>query len=119
MPALVYVVDDEAVIATTLAAILQQSGFNAQAFLDPLQALEAAKTTCPDILISDVAMPHMNGIELGIQFKITHPTCRILLFSGQSTTTDLLEKAHKEGHDFHILTKPIHPTELLAALSRG
>jgi hypothetical protein len=64
-------------------------------------------------------MPHMNGIELGIQFKIKHPSCRIVRFFGQATTSGLLEKAHEEGHDFHDLSKPIHLTELLAVLGRA
>lgn len=116
MPALVYVVDDETVIASTLAAILKASGFEAKAFFNPLQALAAAEADRPDILISDVAMPEMSGIELGIQFKATYPNCRILLFSGQASTSDQLEKARSEGHDFQLLTKPVHPTDLLKAI---
>jgi hypothetical protein len=44
------------------------------------------------------------------------PNCKILLFSGQATTADLLEKARLEGHEFEILAKPVHPTDLLAKL---
>jgi hypothetical protein len=44
------------------------------------------------------------------------PSCKILLFSGQAATADLLEKARMEGHEFEILAKPVHPTDLLAKL---
>jgi len=119
MPPLVYVVDDEKVIAISLAAILNQSGFQAESFTSSPEALDTAKTATPDILISDVIMPKLNGIEPAISFKAAHPACRILLLSGQATTTDLLEKANSEGHEFIVLAKPIHPSALLAALRQA
>jgi DNA-binding response OmpR family regulator len=111
-----YVVDDERVIASTLAAILRTSGFAAVAFTNPLDALKAAESEAPALLISDVMMPEMTGIELAVQLKARHPQCKILLFSGQAATANLLESAHLEGHDFVLLQKPIHPNDLLAAI---
>jgi len=116
MAALVYVVDDEEIIANTLAVILQRSGFEAVPFGDPLEALMAAEYRTPDLLVTDVMMPQLNGVDLGVQFKAIHPKCKILLFSGQASTADLLEKAHHKGQRFEILAKPIHPTELLSAI---
>jgi DNA-binding NtrC family response regulator len=116
MPTLVYVVDDEKIIATTLAAILKSSGFEAVAFTDPLDALLAAESNTPDLLITDVMMPQLNGVDLGVQFKAIHPQCKVLLFSGQAKTSDLLEDARNQGHDFELLTKPVHPTDLLRAI---
>ena len=116
MPALVYVVDDEEVIASTLVLILKSSGYDAVSFVNPLEALHAAESVCPDILISDVMLPQMNGVDLAIQFKALYPTCRVLLFSGQAATTDLLSRASESGHTFDVLPKPIHPKELLDVL---
>lgn len=113
---LVYVVDDEKVIAITLAAILRNSGFRAEAYVDPLEALKAAEAGGPDLMITDVVMPGMTGIELGIQFRTLYPDCRILLFSGQAVTGEMLEDARNDGHEFDILPKPIHPSDLLAAI---
>jgi len=112
----VYVVDDEQIIARTLALILQQSGFDAVSFTNPLHAFEAAKADTPDLLISDVMMPEMSGIELAIAIRSECPGCKILLFSGQSVTSDLLKIAREQGHDFRLLSKPIHPADLLAAI---
>ena len=112
----IFVVDDEPIIASTLALILNSSGFSATAFTNPLEALVAAETQCPDFLISDVMMPQLNGIDMGVQFKVLHPTCRILLFSGQAATADFMDSARKKGHDFKLLTKPVHPKDLLAAI---
>ena|ERR1700733_9187376 len=112
----VFVVDDESVIAATLAIILNQSGFQAQSFTNPMQALEQARTTKPDLLISDVMMPEMTGIELAIAIKNECPECKILLFSGQAATADLLQVARSQGHEFHLLTKPVHPADLLESI---
>ena len=115
---LAYVVDDEENIATTLAMILKGSGFEAVAFTEPLKAMSAAATRRPDFLITDVSMPLLNGIELGIQFKAIYPECKVLLFSGAITTAPLLDGAGQRGFEFTILAKPVHPSELQETLSR-
>ena len=114
----VFVVDDEPVIASTLAAILQMHGFSAKFFTSPLEALAAARAKSPDLLISDVDMPSISGIELAIRIKALHPTCQVLLFSGQPSTLDLLNSARARGHDFDLLLKPVPPPELLSAIRK-
>jgi len=109
----VFVVDDEAVIANTLGVILRQQGFEAHSFSFPLEALEAAHTTAPDLLISDVVMPLLSGIELAIQLREVCPNCKVLLFSGQAATASMLDSARASGHDFEVLAKPVHPADLL------
>ena len=112
----VFVVDDEQVIALTLTTILKQSGFDATAFNSPIEALEKAREESPDLIISDVVMPGMSGVELAIQLQALCPNCKILLFSGQAATADLLSAARKSGHNFELLSKPIHPTDLLRSI---
>jgi FixJ family two-component response regulator len=113
------VVDDEKVIASTVAMILNMSGFNASDYSSAQDALvAAAELGPPQLLITDVSMPGMNGIDLAIQFKALYPTCKVLLFSGQASTSDLLEMARNDGHDFKVLAKPVHPKELLAAITK-
>jgi len=112
----VLVVDDERVIADTLAIILNQHGFEASAVYTGTGAVERAKTVQPDLIISDVIMPDMNGIEAAIHIRGFLPNCKILLFSGQAATADLLESARSQGHEFEILAKPVHPQDLLAKL---
>jgi len=112
----VLVADDEQVIANTLAIILNQAGFEARAVYSGEKAIEALDSFEPDMLISDVIMTGMTGIEAAIVTRQQMPKCKILLFSGQAATADLLEKARSEGHEFEILAKPVHPTDLLAKL---
>ena len=112
----VLVVDDERVIADTLAIILNQHGFDASAVYTGNGAVEQARALRPDLIISDVIMPDMNGIEAAIHIRNFLPNCKILLFSGQAATADLLESARAKGHEFEILAKPVHPQDLLAKL---
>jgi DNA-binding NtrC family response regulator len=112
----VLVVDDERVIADTLAMILNQSGFEARAIYSGEGALELVPTFVPDMLISDVIMADLNGIDAAIRIKELQPGIKVLLFSGQAATADLLEKARSQGYEFEILAKPVHPQDLLNRL---
>ena len=112
----IFVVDDEYVISYTLAAIFNMNGYLARYFTDPMEALAAAQSDAPDLLVSDVAMPGLSGVDLAIQIRSRYPTCKILLISGQAGTLDLLENARAQGHDFHLLLKPVLPSELLAEI---
>ena len=110
----VLVVDDESAIADTLTEILSRSGYAAMPAYDGTDALETALLTPPELLITDVILPGMSGIELAITIKRIFPDCKILLFSGQAATSDLLANAKNAGHQFTLLNKPIHPRDLLA-----
>jgi hypothetical protein len=46
------------------------------------------------------------------------PTCKILLFSGRPATSDLVNAARADGHDFDLLMKPVLPTELLSEIRK-
>ena len=112
----IIVADDEPLIATTLVEILGIGGFDAEAVSDGVAAIERARTIRPDILLSDVQMPNMNGIEAAKKIRGFLPNCRIVLLSGHVETGELLERARAEGHKFEVLTKPIGPEDLLSAL---
>jgi CheY-like chemotaxis protein len=112
----VLVVDDEEVIANTLAIILNNAGFEARAVFSGEQAVELLESFQPEMLITDVIMRGMTGIEAAIATRNKLPKCNILLFSGQAVTADLLQQARTQGHEFEILAKPVHPSDLLAKL---
>jgi FixJ family two-component response regulator len=109
----VFVVDDERVISETLSVILRQAGFKAFPFSCAKHAIAACQICTPDLLISDVLMPEMTGIELAIYFKNIHSQCKIILFSAQAETIDLLRQARDDGHHFDLVSKPVHPSYLL------
>jgi DNA-binding response OmpR family regulator len=112
----VLVADDERVIADTLAMILNQSGFEARAVYSGEKAVDLASDFKPDMIISDVIMADLNGIDAAIRIRAFLPQVKILLFSGQAATADLLEKARAQGYEFEILAKPVHPQDLLTRL---
>jgi CheY-like chemotaxis protein len=115
----VLVVDDESVIADTLAEILTRSGYTGVAEYDGDSALETALLMPPEMLITDVVLPGMTGIELAITVRRIFPDCKIILFSGQASTADLLASARADGHHFTLLNKPLHPQDLLQRVSEG
>ena len=108
----ILVVDDEAAIADTIAKILTLSGYSAMATYDGDSALETALLTPPELLLTDVVLPGMNGVELRHHHQARLPDCKILLFSGQAATADLLASAHHAGHRFTLLSKPVPPPGL-------
>ncbi|MCU1252900.1 MAG: response regulator receiver protein [Edaphobacter sp.] len=116
-PPVVLIVDDEKVIADTLSIILSHAGFITMTAYDGVTALRIANAITPDLLISDVVMPGISGVELAMMITQSIPDLRVILFSGQASTVDLLQKARRRGHDFTALTKPIHPTDMLKRIS--
>ena len=114
----VLVVDDERVIADTLSIILSRNGFAIHTAYDAASALEIAGVTPPDLLLSDVMMgPGLDGTQLAIEMQRVCPDCRVILFSGHAAVHDLLAKASSQGYQFKMLTKPLHPADLLAAIA--
>jgi len=115
----VLILDDEQIIANTLALILNRNGYEAQAVYNAQDAISTAALLSPDVLISDVVMEGMTGIDAAIRISELVPRCRIILFSGQAATADLLQRAEADGHHFEILVKPIHPRLLLERLTEA
>lgn len=113
----VLVLDDEALVADSLVQILGMFGYDASASYDPLEAVEWLSANPCDILISDVVFGgQMSGIDLAIQLCKTLPAIKVLLMSGNNSTSDLLALAQTQGHSFDILAKPVHPSVILERL---
>jgi CheY-like chemotaxis protein len=113
-----FVVDDERTIAATLVTILRMNGYSARFFTLPTEALAAVRHDPPDLLISDVNMPVLTGIDLAILIRERCPELKVLLLSGQIASRDLLELARTRGHDFPLMMKPVHPSELLLQIEK-
>src|ERR1700757_4491882 len=109
----ILIVDDESVIADSLALIFRANGYEARAVYSGERAVELAPSFEPDVLISDVVMRGITGIEVATQVREQFPGCEELLFSGQAATSDLIQAADTKGYRFDILTKPVHPDVLL------
>jgi DNA-binding NtrC family response regulator len=114
----VLVVDDEKRIADTLIAILRLKDYQAEAAYNGPSGIEMYRRLQPALVISDVVMPGMNGIEMAIALQQEFSKCRVLLFSGQGATSEILERARSQGYDFEVLAKPVHPDHLLERVTQ-
>jgi DNA-binding NtrC family response regulator len=110
--ACIFVIDDEEVISSTIAAILRLKGFEAASFTLPLEALAASHLQVPNLLISDIVMPSLSGLDLAVQLHAFHPHCKVLLFSGEWGAADFSETRAKK-YGFEMIHKPVHPQKLL------
>ena len=113
----VLIVDDEEIIADSLASILKGKGFAATAAYNGEQALELASTVEPDVLLSDVVMPGIGGVELALRLIGRLPSCRVVLYSSIAVVTNLLKTPGATNYPFKLLAKPIHPDDLIAHLT--
>jgi DNA-binding response OmpR family regulator len=113
----VLVVDDERPITDTLCQILHRAGYDCRSAYGAAEALEILSQFTPALIITDVMMPEIDGVEMAKTIHTKYPQCKILLFSGNAATQDLLENARTEGYSFNVLAKPVHPRELLAKVA--
>lgn len=109
----VLIVDDERWTSDTLATIFNIARYEARAAYSAEDALEIVKDWKPQLAILDVMLPKMNGIDLALQLYALAPGCRILLFSGNPHTPEIVEAAARDGHSFDVLQKPVHPDIML------
>ena len=109
----VLIVDDERNIADTLATVFKIKGHEAMAAYSAESAVGLIETFEPDVVLSDVIMGKMTGVDLAIYLSRARPECKVILFSGQNATANLLAEASKKGHEFRLLAKPIHPQKLM------
>ena len=112
----VLVVDDEKIIADTLQTILSRHGFEVLVAYEGRTAIEKAQQFKPQIFLCDLMMPGVNGLETAIQICAILPECRVFLFSAQTRALELIREGRLRGHEFEVLLKPIHPSELLDRL---
>jgi DNA-binding NtrC family response regulator len=113
----ILIVDDEVEVTGSLATIFRRHEYDVRVAASAEAAIDAIAAWQPDLAIVDVQLPQMNGIDLAMVVRDTHPYCRLVLFSGQHTTEDLLVEAAKKGHIFEILAKPVHPMFMLDYVS--
>jgi DNA-binding NtrC family response regulator len=111
------VADDDFLIASTWSQILRLSGYEAESVGSGEEAIEAARRRPPDVLISDVFMGGINGVETAICILEIQPECLVILISGQANTDHLLPDSQPLRTGFEILSKPIRPEVLLGRIA--
>jgi DNA-binding NtrC family response regulator len=112
-PQRLLIVDDERTVTNSLATIFSIRGYETRGVYSAEEARALIHDWAPDLAIIDVLLPAMNGIDFAILLKAECPACRLMLFSGQTSTGELLEFAEGQGHHFEIVAKPVSPELLL------
>jgi DNA-binding NtrC family response regulator len=110
----ILVVDGESVAADNLAEVLRQNGYASETAYEWNGALQKALISPPDLVITDVVLPGVSGVQLAVTIKRAYPDCKILLYSGQASTPELIRSPHWAPYDFTLLSKPVRPKDLLA-----
>ncbi len=112
----VLIADDERLIADTLAMILNQSGFEARAVYTGIEAISLATQFRPDILISDVWMADISGVDAAIEICSLLPQTHVFLLSGRTPEEDAMASVRAKNLKFEVLIKPVRPPDLLEKL---
>jgi len=114
----VLVVDDSAMVLEMVSAHLKQNGIEVLEAHDGSDAVEQLKTVTPDLVVTDVVMPKMNGYELCRWIKNNDSTKDVPVIMC-TTKSEEFDKywGMKQGADAY-LTKPYHPPELIKPIKQ-
>jgi CheY-like chemotaxis protein len=111
----VLVVEDDPSVRDMTTQLLQRAGYEVLAVPDGIQAIATAgEAEHVDVLVTDVVMPDMSGIELAEQMMDRYPQMWVVLLSGYTAETLDLERVTAEGATF--VSKPISSNQLLRAV---
>ncbi len=112
----ILIVDDELTDQRLLYAILEGSGHSVYGASNGEQAFKIYLRKGIDVVVTDLAMPHVDGLELITSLRALFPEAAIIAVSGRGP--DLLAKAAVEGA-FVTLTKPVDPRAFLEAVAKA
>jgi len=113
----VLVVDDEAAILDTLRILLRNEGFEPHVAQGGKKALEDIDVLHPDIVLTDVRMPNVSGVEVLAAARQRDPDVPVILMTAQATLQSAMQ-AVNEGA-FYYIQKPFRNDELIAILKRA
>lgn len=110
----VLIVDDDRLVAETLALVFEKSGFESTVAYSADEAMERARVSAPDLLLCDVTMPGRDGLSLVNDVAREFPSCRIIVLTAfYSNLKSIREQATRLQRPLGILTKPCQPSDLL------
>jgi DNA-binding NtrC family response regulator len=109
----VLVVDDDMRVADSIVQILVTSGYTAVGAYSAEAAMKMAEKLDPQVVISDVVMGPVSGIELAIHIREHHPDCRVLLISGYSAPAGHNSGGVAKGAKLQFMAKPVDPVRIL------
>lgn len=114
---MILIVDDEELILIGWKYALESAGYNVRTALNGISAVGITQREKPDIVITDLIMPKMNGIEVCRKIKEMSPETEVVLVSGHPEETRKLQKdfINAGGRDL-LLRKPLSTDEIVGAV---
>ncbi|MGB9736041.1 MAG: sigma-54-dependent transcriptional regulator [bacterium] len=113
----VLVVDDEEYIRTTIAGILKDEHYDVKLAKDGFEALSAMKSFEPPVVLLDIWLPQMDGIEVLQRIKEQYPDTIVIMISGHGTIDTAVKTIKMGAYDF--IEKPLSADKLLITISNG
>ena len=108
------VVDDDDAMVETLCDILELHGWETVRAKDGMEAIDVVQQSGVELVLMDVRMPRMNGVDALVEIKRRSPGTNVVLFTA-SAAQELLQRAERHGVS-RILKKPVDARELLSVL---
>jgi DNA-binding NtrC family response regulator len=105
----ILIIDDEEEILIALAQLLRLDGYNVQTVTSPIAALKMIKETKYHIILSDIVMPEMNGLELLTHIKEYDPLAQVIMMTGYSTMETTMLSLEKGASDY--ILKPFKDSQ--------
>ncbi|MBX7114342.1 MAG: protein kinase [Myxococcaceae bacterium] len=115
----ILIVDDEVNILKSVKRLLPSSQFTVTTASDVDVALETFRSALPDIVISDLTMPKMDGLTFLSQCRNIAPNVPRILMTGQHCEPEIIQQAINRAAVVRFLNKPLNPTEFLQAVHTG
>ena len=108
------VVDDERALATLIGGYLEREGFEVHLAHDGLEGVLTARTVDPDVVVLDLGLPGLDGVEVCRRLR-TFSDCYVVMLTARSEEIDTLIGLSVGADDY--MTKPFSPRELLARIA--
>jgi CheY-like chemotaxis protein len=107
-------VEDEPSLRVCMVELLKDAGFCVLDAADGVDALRLLQEGAVDLVLSDVMMPRMNGLELARRLSVEHPETRMVLFTGYANEEAI--RSSLDGTGIPLVRKPFEFRQLLAVL---
>lgn len=115
-PARILLIDDEAPFREDLAEILREEGLKCQTVESAEDGMERARENPPDLILCDIVMPDMGGLEALEQFQKVCPQTGVFMVTAYGNLDSAVEAFRQGAYDY--LTKPVNPDEVLEKINR-
>jgi CheY-like chemotaxis protein len=115
----ILVVDDDAIVRETLVEILSSEGYDLVTAQDGRHGLKLFRSENPDLVVTDIIMPEMEGIQMITEIRAMDPKAKVIAVSGGARigNTDFLKIARLLGAN-DVVYKPFDPDDFLARVSK-